>query len=170
MSILETSQYSTNANVKYGWYDGRKAGVIREKVAVTAAAKSTLKSKLPASTRRYWAVLHYGTAPSFTWAQTHNSPTGAVALIDIAPTSISTSNVMLTGSTTLSANSKLRGKISTSCDQSTTTSEVTLYLAPYAATTSASNTAVVSTSYAFAATCDVYVTVWFEKFDDSADV
>ncbi len=175
MSIPGSALWTTTqgAGIKNGWYDGRKAGVLREKVAITAAASATLKTKLPASTRRYWAVLHYGTAPSFTWAATHNSPTGAVVLTDIAPTSLNgtvTTDVLLQGSTTLTANTKARGVPANSKDSDTTTSEITLYLVPYAATTSASNTTRFSTSYSFAATADAYVTVYFEKFDDSPSV
>lgn len=173
MSYPKINDWTTTGGKKKGWYDGRNAGVLREKVALTAAASATLKTKLPASTRRYWAILHYGTAPSFTWAATNNSPTGAVVLTDIAPTSLDgtvTTDVLLQGSTTLTANTKKRGVPVNSKDVDTTTNEITLYLVPYAATTSASNTTRFSTSYAFGGTADVYVTVFYEKFDDSPDV
>jgi hypothetical protein len=173
MSISQISQWTTAGDINYGWYNGRKAGAIREKIVLSATSSKTLKKKLPASTQRYWAVLHYGTAPSFTWAATHNSPTGAVVLTDVAPTSLDgtvTTDVFLLGSTTLSANTKTRGVPANSKTISTTTSEVSLYVVPYAATTSASNTTRFSTSYAFGGTADVYVTVYFETFGDSPNV
>lgn len=173
MSSPGIQDWTTSGKLSKGWYDVREAGVIKEKVVLSAAGSATLKTKLPPSTRRYWAMLHYGTAPSFTWAATHNSPTGAVILTDVAPTSLDgtvTTDIMFAGSTTLTANTKTRGIPVNSKDSSTTTSEVTLYLVPYAATTSASNTTRFSTNYAFGGTADVYVTVVFDRFVDSPNV
>lgn len=172
MSSPGIQDWTTSGKLSKGWYDGRNAYTLKEKVVLTAAGSATLKTKLPASTRRYWAMLHYGTAPTFTWAATHNSPTGAVVLTDVAPSSLDgtvTTDIMFAGSTTLTANTKQRGLLVNSKDTSTTTSEVTLYLVPYAATTSASNTTRFSTSYLFG-TADVYVTIYFDKFDDTPNV
>jgi len=172
MSTQGIGEWSTNGGASQGWYNGRKANVIKQKFTFAANASGTVLPKLPASTRRYWAVLHYGTAPTFTWAATHNSPTGAIVLTDVAPSSLNgtlTTDIMLLGSTTLTANTKVRGLPANSKDVDTGTSEVQLYVVPYAATTSASNTTRFSTSYAIASG-DVYLTVYYEKFDDSPNV
>lgn len=157
----------------FGWH-GRKGIKIRERVALTSAATNNkLAIKLPARSRIVWATIAYATAPSFTWAATHNSPTGAVILTKTAPTSVdvtATTDILLRGSTTLTANTKARDEPeNTAQAKNTGTTEQTLYLMPFAATTSASNTDEFSTSYSWGGTADIDVQLYVDKFDDTDD-
>lgn len=163
MSVLRTSDFKTGGEITYGWYNGRKCGVIRERVAFAGNAPfATVTQKWPAASRLIHLAMKNPSALT-PRASSSTAPTATnimgVALVATAPTSLATnsatSNLLLhTPQTAFGAavpsNSVERnfanfgattagGLAATSAPSATynnSTSDVTLYLVPYASTVS----------------------------------
>jgi hypothetical protein len=192
MSSQGISEYSTEVSSDdRKWYGRRKARQILQKVVLSAdSAYATLVTKLPASHRRVWAQLHNGQTLAINAADTTGATTVVMSyvLTDVAPTSLTTNattDILFQGSSSaaglagsVTANSKTRGQPANAAKEyNTSTSEQTLYLVPYAATTAAStaarynvNTTAATSGYHFDSTCDVYVSLYIEEFTDSENV
>lgn len=95
MSSPGTNAFTTGGAISYGWFDNRKAGVIKERVTGTGQLPSlTLTNVLPANSRLIMAAMKNPTAVNIYLGSSASATAGqaGVALvIGTAPTALTTS-------------------------------------------------------------------------------
>ena len=161
---------TTVGKVDAGWYNGRRAAHMTERVAITTLTSSaTLTKKLPARCRLVWASIQYASTIAFAGADA-TATADRVALVNALPSGSvgASTSVILFGSTTLTTSGVTRDVPNVT--KNTGSTEVTLYLVLADGGGSAylnRNATAATSGLHFSGTANVDIGIYYETFEDT---